>query len=262
MHQENNHELVQIKTPNVPPFHVSRFSNLIRAAKWRSSKLAESAWFPRLWSRPTHWEGICQDFGKGLFFIAEKSRKGVFFSRLLLFSDWEGEDDLVQLQTGTSCIRQWSLGHSQVKPLWQESMLTGLSKWAGQRRILMQTLRAAIVLRWVLIRDSDWQCKCLLRKSNACYENQTLATKIKCLLRKSNACYENKTLATTMQMLVTKIKRSNLQLIWATIWSWGLLVNLSISGKRAAGSKIFYYKHLNFGQRFCHIFSFCANAFR
>ena len=40
-----------------------------RGTKWRPSKLAQSAWFPRLWSRPAHWEGICQDSweGKSLF---------------------------------------------------------------------------------------------------------------------------------------------------------------------------------------------------
>ena len=38
--------------------------------------------------------------------------------------------------------------------------------WPGQRRILMQTLRAAIVLRWVSVCDSEWQCARLLRKSN------------------------------------------------------------------------------------------------
>ena len=150
----------------------------LRATKWRSSKLAQSSWFPRLWSRPAHWEGICQDFGKGLFFIAEKSRKGVFISRLLLFSDWEGEDDLVQLQTGTGGICQWSFRHPQVllqlSPVGREQMLTDRHIWT-YLIIFDQVKEESSCKHWEQ-RLSWGESRSVTVSDNAraCYGNQTV----------------------------------------------------------------------------------------
>ena len=68
----------------------------------------------------------------------------------------------------------------------------------------------------------------VIDNANACYENQTLATKIKRLLRKSNACYEN-------QILVTKIKRLLRQCKCLLRKSNGQICNLSEQQSEAEG---------------------------
>ena len=94
-------------------------------------------------------------------------------------SDWKREDNLVQLPPGAGCICQRSFSHSKVTdplPLhvYNYHMVTltrmNFVWWyfeTGQRRILMQTLKATLVLRYMGLTpscDCDWHCRCLLRR--------------------------------------------------------------------------------------------------
>ena len=198
----------------------------LRATKWRSSKLAQSSWFPRLWSRPAHWEGICQDSRKGNFFIPEKIPK---------LNDHDIFSQIGKEKTIWFNCRQEPVAY-----------VNGVSVTP---RYYCNFLQLDENKCWLtVIFEHIWSY--LTRSKKNPHANI-----------ESSDCLEVSLGLwqwVTMRALVMEIKRWDLELIWATIWSQQL-PNLSISSScsskttalemKASLTYDYEHKHLNFGQR-------------
>ena len=182
----------------------------LRAAKWRSSKLAQSSWFPCLWSWPAHWEGICQDSRKGNFFIPEKIPK---------LNDHDIFSQIGKEKTIWFNCRQEPVAY-----------VNGVSVTP---RYYCNSLQLDENKCWLtVIFEHIWSYLTRSKKNpHANIESSDC-------LEVSPGLWE----WVTMRALVTEIKRWDLELIWATIWS-----QLAICPSPAAAAQkqpLWKWKHL------------------